>query len=191
MRRVMGMRLPSPTRTALQVSPYDSCAPVRDICVSIMLNRPYCGSTLQVAGTCVTRPPSPGSRQVVGWYWGNGLVEGQRGKVGGRPVSLPGLLCSSTESFVDREATPDFRKGRGKFRDYTRTASRTWEWRRGRKANWVSLDTSSKRWVARQPRFARPSGAQVPGRGDPRGQPRVDEGKGPAADGRRVGCGTA
>jgi hypothetical protein len=39
--------------------------------------------------------------------------------------------------------------------------------------------------------IARPGGAQVPERGDPRGQPRVDEGKGPAAGGRRVGCGTA
>lgn len=56
------------------------------------------------------------------------------------------------------------------------------------KANWVSLNTFSKRWVARS---ARPSGAQVAERGDPRGQPRVDEGKGPAADGHRVGGGTA
>lgn len=40
----------SHTPTALQVSPYDNCAPVQDICVPIMLNCPKSGSTLQVAG---------------------------------------------------------------------------------------------------------------------------------------------
>lgn len=57
------------------------------------------------------------------------------------------------------------------------------------KANRVSLNTCLKHFTARL--IARPGGAQVPERGDPRGQPRMDEGKGPAAGGRRVGCGTA
>lgn len=131
--RARGRGLPSPTPTALQVSPYDNCAPVRDICMPIMLNRPYYGSTLQVAGTCVTRgiPPPPG--QVVGGYWGNGLVEGPRAR--DRPVGLPDLLFSSTDSSVDQTGRPGLSKGlmQTPRLHLDGPHSHDWEWRRGRK----------------------------------------------------------
>lgn len=107
------------------------CAPVRDICVPIMLNRPYYGSTLQVAGTCVTRGTPPG--QVAGEYWENRLVEGLRAR--DRPVGLLDLLFSSTDSSVDQTGGPGLLKG---LKQTPRLHldgphSHDWEWRRGRK----------------------------------------------------------
>lgn len=61
-------RLPSRTPTALQVSPYDNCAPIRDMCVPIMLDCPYCGSTLQVAG--ISRHTRSSRQPVAGGQWG-------------------------------------------------------------------------------------------------------------------------